>query len=244
MWKKIGFVILIALATLGVLFIILMVIPDDSDEGGQEVEEIMEKQAEEEVITQLGDLLDETEGASDEEEYEEEEEEEEPEENLSASGSADAVAVNIPESALSKGVLSFQTTTLDGKVVTEDIFSDADITIVSIWGTYCPNCIEEMPDYAKLYQALPGNINLIGLLNDVYDGIDSNVSEAKEILSDAGADFMNLRTSDDLYDIVSSLQYVPSSFLVDSEGHIIGGVMDPSDYTNTVKELSKYVELE
>lgn len=249
MLKKIGFVVLIALATLGVLFIILMLLPGDDDEETQEADAIIEEQEDAEVMTQLADLFKETEEETEEEEpVEEEEPDEESEEvtneSASASGSNGTVPVHIPESELSKGQLVFRTTSLDGQVITEDIFSEADITVVWIWGTYCGPCIAEMPDYAKFYQALPDNINLVGLLVDVYDGIDTNVSEAWEILSDAGAEFLNLRTSDDLYDIVDNINYTPSALLVDSEGHIIGGIMDGAGYSDMIKQLSNYVEIE
>ena len=39
----------------------------------------------------------------------------------------------------------FDAKTLDGEEVTEEIFANADLTMVNIWGTFCGPCIEEMP---------------------------------------------------------------------------------------------------
>jgi len=206
MWEKLRNVIVIALATLGVLFIIIMLIPDDDED------EVQESNTQQTVAT----------------------EETEPE--------TETVAVNIPPNELSDGKISFKTLSLDNKEVTQDIFSDYDITVVHVWGTFCGPCIEEMGEYAQFYKEKPDNVNLIAIVCDVYDGIDSNVSDAKSILNSNGAEFINLRTSDDVRKLTDSFQYVPSSFLVDREGHVIGSMMDGASFEETKNRLDTYLE--
>ncbi len=152
------------------------------------------------------------------------------------------VQVNIPESELGGETFKFRSTTLDNKVVTDDIFKDYDLTIVFVWGTYCGSCIAEMGDYAELYKDLPDNVNLVGLVCDVYDGLDNNVDTAHEILDDAGAKFTNIATSDSNYDLVFAFQYVPSSFFVDREGRIVGKLMEGAKFKDTKKRLDSYLE--
>ena len=210
LWEKIKHVAVIALATLGVLFIIIMLLPEDEEPLAEDYQQ--------------------------DEYYEEDADFEE-------TDAEDALtAVNIPASEITDRTLTFKTVTLDNETVSQDIFKDYDLTIVHLWGTFCQPCIAEMGEYAKLYQELPDNINLIGIVNDVYDGLDSNVSRAHEILGNAGAEFVNVRTSDDLYDIVSEFQYVPSSFFVDREGHIVGSVLDGAGIDETVSRLKTYLE--
>ncbi len=247
--EKVRYTILVALATLGVLFIILMIIPEDEDitdpAGGQETAEVQEY-ADDEDDEDIEAGSDEEEADTDIEEAEEEAEaveeqeaEDKPDEKEDA---GNTVSVNIPDSEISDKALSFRTSSLDNKEVTQDIFSDYDITVVHVWGTFCQPCIAEMGDYAKFYKDLPDNVNLIAVVCDVYDGIDSNVSEANDILSDAGAKFKNLRTSDDLYDVIGSFQYVPSSFFVDKNGHIIGEMMDGASFSDTKSRLEGYLK--
>ena len=235
MWDKVKLVIITALCTLGVLFIILMLWPEGEDETVTEETVAVEEEEEE------------TEDEEDTEEIEDTDDEEEPEEDsdeedVDGEENSTGANVDIPDSVLSKGTISFRTTTLDNKAVSESVFSDYDITIVHVWGTFCDPCIAEMPNYAKTYKELPDNVNLVGIICDVYDGIDSNVSDANDILDEAGAKFMNLRTSDDIYDIIAGIQFVPSSFLVDREGHVIGEILDGADYSDTMRELAKYVD--
>ena len=65
----------------------------------------------------------------------------------------------------------FKTTDTNGNEVTEKIFSDKDITMVNVWGTFCGPCINEMPELQKIYESLPKNANLIGIAADVPEGM-------------------------------------------------------------------------
>ncbi|WP_026494925.1 TlpA family protein disulfide reductase [Butyrivibrio sp. WCD3002] len=254
MWKKIKNTIVIVLATLGVLFIIIMMMPDDEDADYES--------ADAETSVSVSDV-DDTDSDSETDENEDEEDSEltaaennsdssavqESENNTESSEASDtsqpasaaSTTVNIPESEISDKQLSFKTVSLDNNVVDQSIFADYDITVVHVWGTFCSPCIAEMGDYASFYKELPENVNLVGIICDVYDGIDSNVSDANSILKDAGAEFMNLRISNDLYDITKSLQYVPSSFFVDRNGHVIGEMMDGAGFEQTKSRLESYL---
>ena len=50
-------------------------------------------------------------------------------------------------------ILSFETTDLDGGAVSSaDLFRDNKITMVNIWGTWCPNCLNEMAELAQMHE--------------------------------------------------------------------------------------------
>ncbi len=248
LWKKIKHVAVIALATLGVFFIIIMLLPEDEEPVAEEYQqdEYYEEDADfeeadaEDVLT--ADVTEGDESAAVADAPSAEDAAEGLADTQESAPSGNLAALNIPASEISDRTLTFKTVTLDNETVSQDIFKDYDLTIVHLWGTFCQPCVAEMGEYAKLYQELPDNINLIGIVNDVYDGLDSNVSRAHEILGNAGAEFVNVRTSDDLYDIVSEFQYVPSSFFVDREGHIVGSVLDGAGIDETVSRLKTYLE--
>ncbi len=239
MWEKIKKALVVALATLGVLFIIIMLIPDD-EESYEDTETAVVQEE-----TDSG----ETETTEDSESVETEETDsdktgdgEAADEETEDDKKGNSVTVKIPSSEVSDNKIAFKTVSLDNETVTDDIFSDYDITVVHVWGTFCQPCIAEMGDYARFYSKRPDNVNLIAIVCDVYDGIDSNVSAANDILGDAGAKFLNLRTSDDLYDLVGGFQYVPSSFFVDRDGHLIGEMMDGANFEMTMERLEGYIK--
>lgn len=257
MWDKIKTIIVTVLATLGVLFIILMLIPDDEDEAVepevhetqvvqefQEVSEDQEVPEEQEVSdTQEAQETQETQDTQEVSEVQETEHPQEDTEEISTEvQNANTAAIDIPASEISDKKLKFTTKTLDGKKADQGIFSDYDITLVHVWGTYCGPCIAEMGEYASFYKTVPENVNLVGIICDVYDGIDSNVADANEILSDAGAGFMNLRTSDSVYDVIDGIQVIPSSFFVDREGHVIGEMMQGQGFDATISRLNGYLK--
>ncbi|MBR5116340.1 MAG: TlpA family protein disulfide reductase [Lachnospiraceae bacterium] len=256
----------VILAALGVLFLVLLFLPDDEKESTESVnpqepavtqqaeapaaEEASEPAEEETSVTETPVAEAPTAEAPAEETVSQEQEpapqEQEPAgqaQTAAPEEQGNRVEVVIPASEISKDVLKFRTTTLDEKTVSQEIFSGYDLTIVHVWGTYCTPCIREMGEYAKLYDELPDNVNLVGLMNDVYDGIDSNVKRAKEILDDNGAKFTNLRTGDDLYEnVIEKIQYVPSTFFVDREGHIVGEILDGVGFDGMKKRLDGYLK--
>ncbi len=135
--------------------------------------------------------------------------------------------------------VTFTTHSLAGQEVTDDIFSDYDLTIVHIWGTYCGPCLSEMGDYADAYSGLPDNVNLMAVVCDVYEDDPDMASYAQRILDDSGAKFLNVCLSEDLAYLIYNIQYVPSSFFVDSQGRLIGEMMDGASFDMTMDQLDR-----
>ena len=271
MKDKLKLIIITVLATLGVLFVIILIMPEGEekeaealkdglakqeaeagdeaegaeDSAGQEEVEVegAENSAGSEVAGDVSSIFNDEGGTEDQSDSSEDKEDTDEEASDSSRAKTGKTAkVNIPASELSDYTIDFSTVALDNSKVTQDIFSDYDITIVHLWGTYCGPCIVEMPQYAEFYKELPDNVNLVAVVIDAYEGIDSNVQEAYDILDEAGAGFLNLRASDDLYDILAQFQYIPSSFLVDREGHLIGEALEGAHFDITVDTLNKYIE--
>lgn len=113
----------------------------------------------------------------------------------------------------------------NGNVVTSDMFSDYDATIVNFWNNGCGTCIEEMPQLEEYYQAFKEkNINLIGVASDSGES-DEQLKTAQEILAEKGVTYTNLSPDPEnaLYlDFISQLAGYPTTYVVDSEGNMIG----------------------
>lgn len=122
-----------------------------------------------------------------------------------------------------KSLKSFTTYDLDGNVVTQDIFSKADVTVLNAWGTFCGPCINEMPELGKWSESMPKNVQLVGLVVDVNSTKDSKgISLARKILDRTGAHFVNLIASKNFAEFLQDVQFVPTTFLIDGKGNIIG----------------------
>ncbi len=121
--------------------------------------------------------------------------------------------------AESNGAVSFKTTDLSGNEVTsEELFAGHKVTMLNLWATWCGPCRGELGELGKLAREFEKQgCQIVGVC---LDGAEAG-REAKALLKENGADFLNLVCTDDIEDQLFTL-YVPTSFFVDSEGNLLG----------------------
>ena len=118
---------------------------------------------------------------------------------------------------------AFTAVDLDGNTVTDSIFSDKDLTVVNIWGTFCGPCVGEMPELGMWAQEMPDNVQLVGLVIDVAGEEDTQHRDlAVSIMENAGADFTQIIANQDFADILKDVYGVPTTIFVDKDGNIVG----------------------
>ncbi len=118
--------------------------------------------------------------------------------------------------------ITFSATDYDGNSVDESIFKNAKVTMVNIWGISCNPCIREMPDLRKLNDNID-DFQVVTVLSDVTSLSDTDgIDEAHEIMQTQGADTLPvILMTDELYTIFPYTG-TPTSYLVDSNGNILG----------------------
>ena len=128
-----------------------------------------------------------------------------------------------PNGALIGQKLQFETTDLDGNAVSSAaLFAGNEITMVNFWGTWCGNCLEEMPELSELHTRLQEKgCGIVGL---EFEGkgasVESFREKALEILSASGTNYpCALKPAGD--PILDSIQIYPTTFFVDSQGTIL-----------------------
>lgn len=112
--------------------------------------------------------------------------------------------------------INFTTKTIDGQSVDQSIFAQHKITFINYWATWCPPCVGELPDLQKLYEKYKDKIGFIGICDDATDS--GSAAGAKKILDKSGDTYTNLMNFDKVTDIFGSMEYVPCSIIVDSNG--------------------------
>lgn len=139
------------------------------------------------------------------------------------------------ETGSGTGVLAgFTSQDLEGNDVDDSIFDDYDVTMINVWGTFCGPCIQEMPDLGQLAEDYADEgLQIVGIVSDAtdYEGgyPEETVELAKEIVEETGAGYLHLLPSQDLLNrVLSSIQVVPTTFFVDSEGNQLGGIVTGS----------------
>ncbi len=142
----------------------------------------------------------------------------------------------------------FETTLLDGEETDQDIFAQAELTMVNIWGTFCGPCIREMPDLGELAQEYAEKeVQLVGIISDVISGKDT--ADAETIVEYTGADYPQLLLSEDLYlNYLSQVQVVPTTVFVNRQGQQVGEVYTGSrskeEWSEILDELLAEVQEE
>ncbi|MCR5102710.1 MAG: redoxin domain-containing protein [Butyrivibrio sp.] len=224
--KKLGKIIVAVLAIIGVLFIALLLIPED-EEDTADVDTVTEQVVENEI-------QEETDGDA------EQVTEENVTEDVESENTTDEAS---EDNETNSGAFSFSTVDLEGNTVTDDILKDKDYTMINIWATFCGPCINEMPELAAIAQELPGNMQMVGIISDVYEGSDENVELAQQILDETGAGvYTNVRLSEDLYTLISEYQFVPTTIFVDSNGNMIGEAIVGANIDAYKERIEEYGE--
>ena len=136
----------------------------------------------------------------------------------------------------------FTSTDLDGNEVTEAIFAEKDLTVLNIWGTYCGPCKDEMPELAEWAKELPDNVQIIGMVIDVPEGDADMIKTAKEICADTGVQYTNITDNESVEALLTSVEAIPTTFILDSEGKTVCTPMVGADVASYKKAVEEYLK--
>lgn len=137
---------------------------------------------------------------------------------------------------------AFETEDLDGNPVTEAYFGNADVTIVHIWATYCDPCLKEMENLGKMAESLPDNAQVLGIAADVPSSDAEEKELAKQILADNNIKFPSVVANDAFTNLLGNIVGVPTTFIVDSEGNVVGEPIVGSDVVGYKRMARQYLE--
>lgn len=119
--------------------------------------------------------------------------------------------------------------TVDGEAVTLTRIADGRPLVINFWATWCPYCVEELPDFQEIVADYSGRVSFCFL--DVTDGSRETVELAATFLEDNG--FSDLPAYYDT-DLAASIEYgassLPTTVVVNGDGEIIAisaGMIDP-----------------
>lgn len=145
--------------------------------------------------------------------------------------------------------ITFSSTDLNGKPVTEAIFAENKITMLNIWGTFCPPCIREMPDLAKLNEANKAKgVQVVGLPIDIIDRngkiLAAERKDADKIIAATGANYTHIVPNIAMMTgLLRNIQAVPATIFVDSKGVQVGemylGARSQKDWQKIIDDLLK-----
>jgi thiol-disulfide isomerase/thioredoxin len=149
---------------------------------------------------------------------------------------------------MDSAVGAFSTQDLEGSAVDTSIFSGSKLTLINVWATYCPPCVDEIPDLAKLDKEIE-DFQVLGILIDAgVKGFpdQANLDLGKQILSDSGVEYVNILPDLKIIDkFLTSVYAVPTSLFVDEKGQKVGKeIVGSKNYDDWKAEIeSKLAEI-
>ena len=120
----------------------------------------------------------------------------------------------------------------DGSVVSlAQLLSQKRLVLINFWATWCGYCVEEMPDFVKLQEAQQDKGFTVLAVN-----VGESAAQASAFAKRHGLNFPVLLDEDMAVSQAYGLVGIPSSYLVDSGGKVIG------EYHGFTPELVSDVE--
>ena len=147
------------------------------------------------------------------------------------------------DAAEGTNVGKFETTGVDGKTYTQDIFSKYDLTMVNIFTTWCSPCVNEIPDLEKLYQEMKDKG--VGVVGVTLDTVGSNgkqdeeaVKKAQVLQEKTKASYPFLIPDSGMMNgRLNGISAFPETFFVDKNGNIVGETYSGSHSLDEWKEI-------
>lgn len=122
----------------------------------------------------------------------------------------------IEKNPIAGKVIEFKTKDLDDNDIDSSVFKNQEITIINLWGTFCPPCIEEMPEFQKISEDYKGKVRVIGIL------VDYDKESAKEIIKEKNITYTNIVAYPKLEEqIIKHFDYVPVTLIVNKDGKVL-----------------------
>lgn len=126
----------------------------------------------------------------------------------------------------------FVTTNIEGKVYTDDVFADNELTVMNVFTTWCTYCIEELPALETLnYEMAEKGVRVIGLVYDCRDEksgtINDEAIEKAGLIQERGNITFTFLIPDETFfheRFKNELTGFPTTYFVDKNGNMVGEI--------------------
>ncbi|HLR02805.1 MAG TPA: TlpA disulfide reductase family protein [Virgibacillus sp.] len=140
------------------------------------------------------------------------------------------------EVGLSKGNMApdFELETIDGESVKLSDYRGQKV-IVNFWATWCPPCRAEIPDLQKVYDNTDVEILAVNLTDT-----ESDEGKVKPFVDDFEMTFPVLMDQESDVATTYEVAAYPTSYMIDSDGHIQFVAMGAMNYEIMMENLEKF----
>jgi thiol-disulfide isomerase/thioredoxin len=120
---------------------------------------------------------------------------------------------------------------LSGKEVSLSDYKNK-IVLLNFWATWCPPCINEMPDLERIYQNYKDkDVQLLGMT------VSSKLSQIPKLVKSTGVTYPILVNADDVVADYGGFNSIPQTFIIDQDGNIVKQITGGRDYDGFEREI-------
>lgn len=126
----------------------------------------------------------------------------------------------------------------DGNPVRVADLPAGQVCVINYWATWCPQCVDEFPDLARIYQAYGDRVRFVFL--DSTDGQRETADKVHDFLAKGGYDVPVYYDSKLNFGTDYQIEYLPTTFIVKADGTIAAasvGRVDPTALTEQLDQL-------
>lgn len=156
--------------------------------------------------------------------------------NTISEGETNADVVTTSDgSGITKGELApdFQLKTLNGETVSLSDYRGKPV-FINFWATWCPPCRAEMPDMQELYEKKDIEILAVNLTST-----EPSQEDVSKFVEDYGLTFPIVLDENSSVSETYEVYAYPTSYLVDSNGHIQFISIGAMNYESMAQEFEK-----
>jgi thiol-disulfide isomerase/thioredoxin len=133
---------------------------------------------------------------------------------------------------------------LDGKNFDASTDKGAALTVFNVWATWCPPCVEELPELAKIAKNYESKgVRVVGILLDGLDekgNIDnSEIEAAKTFASKSKMEYPSIIPTSEMGKILDKMDAVPVTFIFKADGKFVDAIVGGMDYDGWSKVIEK-----
>lgn len=115
----------------------------------------------------------------------------------------------------------FELPTLAGETATLDQLKGKALTIVDIWGTWCPPCRREIPHFIELYEQFKEEgLEIVGVTYEQTQDVQAACNSIEAFLKEMPIPYPLVITDGGIIEEIPGFQGFPTTLFVDAEGQV------------------------
>ncbi|MGL5415535.1 MAG: TlpA disulfide reductase family protein [Clostridium sp.] len=141
--------------------------------------------------------------------------------------------------------IKFSSKTIFNENIDSSIFLERKITMVNIWATYCPSCVEELISLQEIYDEFKEqNIGVLGIVSDLKmeSYKEKDLKKAIKFIEEKNIKYPNIFADNTFVEYARGKLFVtPTTVFVDSKGDVIGEVLESAYSKETYIDIIKKI---